>query len=332
MKKFLHLDLFSGIGGYALAVDRVWPNSTHIFCDNDLFCQEVLKKHWPNSKIYGDIRSITTNTTSDRFAGGGSATTVQEGHQEESEQSGQLAWGFERPYILTGGFPCQPFSQAGRRRGTSDARWLWPEMFRVVQLTKPQFVLAENVRGLVNWQGGVAFRQVLSDLESEGYLTQTFIIPAVAVNAPHRRDRIWFVAHAKSAGTRGDGGATTDQGGRASEGRGESLRQTYGSTGTSGSTAANTDAQNTISQRSGRRMESNGQVLERQSTKIKDERSSWEEDWIEVATRLCTLDDGLPNGLLRPKGWRNAALKAVGNSIVPQVAEEIMKAIKQAHD
>src|SRR3990172_1198919 len=200
MKKFLHLDLFSGIGGFALAVDRVWPNSTHIFCDNDLFCQEVLKKHWPNSKIYGDIRSITTNTTSDRFAGGGSATTVQEGHQEESEQSGQLAWGFERPYILTGGFPCQPFSQAGRRRGTSDARWLWPEMFRVVQLTKPQFVLAENVRGLVNWQGGVAFRQVLSDWESEGYLTQTFIIPAVAVNAPHRRDRIWFVAHRKYDG------------------------------------------------------------------------------------------------------------------------------------
>src|SRR3990167_2200010 len=141
MKKFLHLDLFSGIGGFALAVDLVWPNSTHIFCDNDLFCQEVLKKHWPNSKIYGDIRTVT-DSSSDRFAGGGSTIEVKERYEAHPRHSRELERRFERPYpsitdtinersvqseheerprqeervsarhkfgvdLLTGGFPCQ---------------------------------------------------------------------------------------------------------------------------------------------------------------------------------------------------------------------------------
>ena len=312
-----HLDLFSGIGGFALAVDRVWPNSEHIFCDTDLFCRAVLKKHWPNSLIYGDIRTITdtdwnrlqeqgaeqqtggdrqfletpTNSTSGGFWQR-EAIANEKGHASESEHNRELEGGFERPYrfqcdLLTGGFPCQPFSQAGRRRGTDDDRYLWPEMLRVIQLTKPTWVIAENVRGLLTIEQGVVFEHVCLDLEGSGYEVQPLIIPAVSVNAPHRRDRIWIIAH---------------------------------------------NAQNSISQRSRRGMEGGGQILERQSSEIKDARPSWEENWIEVATRLCTLDDGLPNGLPRPRGWRNAALKAVGNSIVPQVAEEIMKAIKQTYE
>jgi DNA (cytosine-5)-methyltransferase 1 len=160
----VHLDLFSGIGGFSLAVDRVWPNSTHIFCDNDLFCQSVLKKHWPNSTIYGDIKQLNPETAD----------------------------------IVTGGFPCQPFSAAGRRRGTEDDRYLWPEMLRVIRLAKPAWVIGENVGGLTNWNNGMVLERVCTDLEDENYSVQPFIIPACAVQAPHRRDRIWIVAHTNS--------------------------------------------------------------------------------------------------------------------------------------
>jgi len=309
-----HLDLFSGIGGFALAVDRVWPGSTHIFCDNDLFCQEVLRKHWPDSKIYGDIRIITdTNwnrlqesgaeqqtggnrqfpeTSANTASNGlwqGETVANEKGYAEESRYNRELAGRSKRSYsfqcdILTGGFPCQPFSQAGRRGGTADNRYLWPEMLRVIQLTTPTWVIAENVRGLLTIEQGVVFEQVCLDLETSGYEVQPFIISAVSVNAPHRRDRVWFIANAKHGSDRSQ----------------EQRKETYGENSTRPTSGSS--------------------------------RPDWSQDWLEVATELCTLDDGLPNGLPRPRGWRNAALKAVGNSIVPQVAEEIMKAIKQTYE
>ena len=181
-----HIDLFSGIGGFALAVDTVWPNSTHIFCEIDPFCQKVLSKHWPQSKIYEDIRSFTN--TNDRRS------------QEQKQQAtGDQQRGGDVD-ILTGGFPCQPFSQAGQRRGTEDNRFLWPEMRRVIQEFKPTWVIAENVSGILTIEQGMVFEQVCLDLEGAGYEVQPFIIPAVAVNAPHRRDRVWFVAHRNDSG------------------------------------------------------------------------------------------------------------------------------------
>jgi DNA (cytosine-5)-methyltransferase 1 len=308
-----HLDLFSGIGGFALAVDRVWSGVEHIFCDNDLFCQEVLRKHWSNSFIYGDIRTIT-DTTSDRRTREGATTSIQEGHQEESKQSGELAWRFERPYILTGGFPCQPFSQAGRRRGTEDDRYLWPEMFRVIQLTKPAWIIAENVSGFVTWGGGMVLEQVCLDLENEGYEVQPFIIPAVAKNAPHRRDRVWIVAHLNSEGL---------QGSKETGDTGKSRETTEQRSGEQN----NINVKNSVSKRGGGRLESNRQILERQSSQVKNERSGWGENWIEVATRLCRVDDGIPRRM-----DRTPRLKALGNAIVSQVAEVIMKAIKQIYD
>ncbi|MFA6973145.1 MAG: DNA (cytosine-5-)-methyltransferase [Parcubacteria group bacterium] len=195
-----HLDLFSGIGGFAYAIDQVWPGAEHIFCDNDKFCQQVLKKHWPNSKIYGDIRAIRSrrfiaDSDSDRCIGRGKKINTTKTNKQTQRN---LKKYYAKINILTGGFPCQPFSQAGKRRGTEDDRYLWPEMLRVIRLTKPNWVIAENVRGLLTMQGGVVFEQVCLDLEDSGYEVQPFIIPAVAVNAPHRRDRIWFVAHAIS--------------------------------------------------------------------------------------------------------------------------------------
>lgn len=180
-----HIDLFSGIGGFALAIEKTWPNSDHIFCDNDSYCQKLLKLRFPNSKIYGDIKEIKSITDSDWLG------LQKQGQKQQTNRGRQLF----KVDILTGGFPCQPFSQAGKRRGTSDDRYLWPEMLRIIRLTKPRWVIAENVRGLLTMQNGLVFEQVCLDLEASGYEVQPLIIPAVAVNAPHRRDRIWFIAH-----------------------------------------------------------------------------------------------------------------------------------------
>lgn len=292
-----HLDLFSGIGGFALAADRVFGNVEHIFCDNDLFCQEVLKKHWPNSKIYGDIRTIT-NTEYRGFREGGEFGGLEEVQGGKSHNALPIAerdTSSRRPFLLTGGFPCQPFSQAGKRKGTEDERHLWPEMLRVIQLTQPEWVIAENVRGLLTQQGGVVFEQVCLDLEAAGYEVQPIIIPAVAVNAPHRRDRVWFVANRKSEQTH-----PTKPGRLHTE-----------------SCVSNTGSDNTSDTKS----LNEKRWAERQG-KTQFRRSDWSKNWLEVATRLCRVDDGLPKRL-----DRNPRLKALGNAIVPQVAEEIMKAI-----
>lgn len=226
MSKTKHIDLFSGIGGFALAADRVFGEVEHIFCDNEPFAQEVLKKHWPNSKLYGDIRTLTNThragnrtpegdinedrkTSDERWEEqpqsqfGGQIDTVTDAEsgksREQTEQEGRenTSGGY---FLLTGGFPCQPFSQAGRRKGTEDDRYLWPEMLRVIREFEPTWVIAENVRGLLTQGGGVVFEQVCTDLEDAGYEVQPIVIPAVAVNAPHRRDRVWFIANKRGAG------------------------------------------------------------------------------------------------------------------------------------
>lgn len=154
-----HLDLFSGIGGFALATEMVWDDVEHVFCDNDLFCQAILKKHWPHSPIYGDIQSLTANAEFKRL----------EGKAGKELQSAQFAEGNTEVHLLTGGFPCQPFSQAGRRRGTQDNRHLWPQMLRVIQEFHPRWIIGENVGGLVTWERGLVLQQICLDLEGEGY-------------------------------------------------------------------------------------------------------------------------------------------------------------------
>lgn len=193
----VHLDLFSGIGGFAYAADQVWDNVEHIFCDNDKFCQQVLKKHWPEAKIYGDIRTITNTTIKGLERKHQKRKYPLKNKTGQARTNGSVGHISRLPHVnlLTGGFPCQPYSAAGLRRGTADERHLWPEMLRVIRLTKPTWVIAENVRGLLTWNEGMVFEQVCADMEAEGYSVQPLIIPAVAVNAPHRRDRIWFVAH-----------------------------------------------------------------------------------------------------------------------------------------
>ena len=155
-----HLDLFSGIGGFALAAK--WRGfDTIAFCEKDEFCQKVLKKHWPNVPIFGDIKEF-------------------DGEQFNGKVD-----------LLTGGYPCQPFSTAGKRKGQHDPRHLWPDMFRVIRQARPAWVVCENVEGHVT----NGLDSVCDDLESEGYEVRPLIIPACAVESPHIRNRVWIVAN-----------------------------------------------------------------------------------------------------------------------------------------
>src|SRR6218665_90506 len=156
-----HASLFTGIGGFDLA--SRWRGYKNVFqCEKDEFCQKVLKRRFPECELYEDIRQF-----------------------DARKYEGQIS-------ILTGGFPCQPFSWAGKRAGTKDDRYLWTEMLRIIREVKPKIVIGENVLGIIS----LALGEVLASLESESYAAETFIIPACAVNAPHRRDRIWIVAYA----------------------------------------------------------------------------------------------------------------------------------------
>ena len=177
-----HYDLFAGIGGFSLALDTIFheQKNEHIFCEWEAFPTAVLKKHWPYGTYYGDIADLVTDTAN---------TRIETVHQQKKSPSEFT--------IVTGGFPCQPFSHAGRRNGTADDRYKWPDMFKVIQNTRPDWVIAENVRGLVTWNDGMVLKTVCADLESEGYEVQPIIIPACAIGAPHRRDRVWIVANTR---------------------------------------------------------------------------------------------------------------------------------------
>lgn len=168
-KMLTHGSLFSGIGGFDLAAEWMgWENTFH--CEWNPFGQKVLNHYWPNAESLTDI----TKTDFRKYA--------------------------NRIDVLTGGFPCQPYSVAGKRKGKEDERHLWPEMLRAIREIQPRYVVGENVRGLTNWNGGLVFDEVQADLETEGYEITPFLLPACAKDATHRRDRVWFIGHAKSKG------------------------------------------------------------------------------------------------------------------------------------
>ena len=174
-----HGSLFSGIGGFDLAAEWVgWNNRFH--CEWNEFGQRILKHYWPNAESYGDI-------TKTDF-------TIWRGRID----------------VLTGGFPCQPYSLAGKRLGKDDERHLWPEMLRAIHEISPRYIVGENVAGLLSWNGGLVFDEVQTDLEAAGYEILPVILPACAVNAPHKRERVWFIAHARNDGQHGTENGQSD--------------------------------------------------------------------------------------------------------------------------
>ena len=161
MNKLKLLDLFSGIGGFSLGLESTGFFETIAFVEKDKFCRQVLKKNFNNIPIEEDIRNVRgTNYAAD---------------------------------IITGGFPCQPFSVAGKRKGTDDDRYLWDETIRVVAECKPRWFIGENVEGLININNGVVLRQVQTDLEEQGFQVQCLVIPASGIGAWHQRKRVWII-------------------------------------------------------------------------------------------------------------------------------------------
>lgn len=301
-----HYDLFAGIGGFSLALEEVFNEAkiNHVFCEWEHFPAAVLKKHWPNGTFYGDIADLVADTDSQRHK---SSVAEPEAERRSNLCSRVRSDKNETLTILTGGFPCQPFSHAGRRKGTADDRYQWPNMFRVIQNVKPDWVIAENVRGLVTWNDGMVLEQVCTDLESQNYEVQPFIIPACAVNAPHRRDRVWIIANCANSRVKGLQKREISPDDAADARR---VRR---------------------KQRSSENIQPESKKPERQNSYY----SGWERDWREVAAATCNarMDDGLPrevDGISYSFAkWRNESIKAYGNAIVPQVAMEIFRAIKR---
>jgi DNA (cytosine-5)-methyltransferase 1 len=282
-----HASLFSGIGGFDLAAQWMgWKNLFH--CEWNPFGQKVLKHHFPNSISYNDI-------TKTDF-------TIHRGQVD----------------ILTGGFPCQPYSTAGKRLGKQDERHLFPEMLRCIKEVKPRWVIGENVRGLVSWNEGLVFHEVHNDLEREGYEVQSFLIPAASVGAPHQRYRVWFVAYANDKGGSTRFAQVQSENGKISEWN-------------DNAESCNSGFKNNVtnSESIGQEYALENGELERGRFRESDERNFW--DSFPSKSPLCGGDDGLPRELdnITFSKWRQESIKAYGNAIVPQVAHQIFKTIEE---
>jgi len=277
MKKLNHGSLFSGIGGFDLASEWMgWINMFH--CEMNPFGQNILKYYWPKAELFEDIKKSNFKKYANKID------------------------------VLSGGFPCQPYSQAGKRLGTEDDRHLWPQMLRAIQEIKPIYIVGENVYGIVNWNGGMVFDEVQTDLENEGYEVQSVILPACAVGALHRRDRVWFVAYSNNNRTKRNQQHT------------QSKQEKYG-------TIANTTNERLQKSRSQFRKEyelfidtSNDTARSASSQLDKSKRSN----------RHVPRTNGLSIGLdgIPFSKWKQESIKGYGNAIVPQVALEIFKTIQ----
>ncbi len=327
-----HIDLFSGIGGFSLASE--WNGiETIMFCEKDEFCQKVLKKHWPGVPIVEDVNDIegikqividTTIARYNRTQQPGLYSTAQKQKIGDYTSDGNSL-------LLTAGFPCQPFSNAGRKRGADDDRYLWPQTFTVIEAIRPDWIILENVAGILGMvfpdnETKVASQAPLfgnadkeitnydtiigrieSNLKQAGYETVWLVIPACSLAAPHRRERVWIVAYfAKNSDNNGNGR-------RCNGNQGERICSLQTERPDSQFT---TDTGSDRHQRERNERHSLGQV-----GLLHREKPGWTENWYEVATRFCRMDDGVSNRVDR--------LKSLGNAIVPQVAYEIIKAIKE---
>ena len=322
-----HGSLFSGIGGFDLAAEWMgWENKFH--CEWNPFGQKVLHHYWPKAEQFTDI----TKSNFKKYA--------------------------NRIDILTGGFPCQPYSQAGKRKGKEDERHLWPEMLRAIREIQPRWVVGENVRGLTNWNGGVVFDEVQADLEAQRYEITPFLLPACAVNAPHRRDRIWFVAYSRNnkhcRNSQGISDQTNEKDKRRFEQSTTSEQQVQlpSESSTLFGDVADSLCNRIGESREGRQSEQldqngieggnvaytthirrenaleNGE-LERGRFGQSHQRNAW--DSFPTVSPICNGNDGISDRLdsiTFPK-WRKESIKAGGNAIVPQVVYQIFKSIEQ---
>jgi DNA (cytosine-5)-methyltransferase 1 len=327
------LDLFSGIGGFSLGMESTNRIKTIAFVEKDKFCQKVLNKNFKNIPIEEDIRNVKgSNYTAD---------------------------------IVSGGFPCQPFSVAGKRRGKDDDRYLWDETIRVVAETKPKWFVGENVEGIINISNGTVLQQIQQDLEKEGFQVQCLVIPASGVGAWHQRKRVWIIGCNVS---NSNSNRNTNEIER-SNGEKEKVQREHRQEDSSAWKFIRTNSNDVPNTNSGNvetgcerqrrvRQESEGErsssnaanirqtlsntnskglqgcslptKLEREQRQVITKRDTEKQQtWWETQSSLC----GVPNGISYELDKdRTNRIKALGNSIVPLIAYEIGKAIISAED
>lgn len=287
LRKFRMLDLFSGIGGFALAAQWVWRERLEIvsFCEINKFCQKVLNKHWPEVPIHDDIKTI-----------------------EGKEWRGTIN-------LIVGGFPCQPFSIAGKQKSQKDDRYLWPEMLRIITEIQPDWVVGENVAGIINLE----LDKVLVDLEGAGYETITFNIPACGVDAPHKRERIWIVGYTDGNGwNEAENEKSSNKRSNKNQGRENKMGKFKRASG-----LWKIDVSNPNGKYSQELF--GGYKLEKTTRKTTfgwgdcEYRGKWKAE-----PRVGRVVNGIPNRVDRIKG--------LGNSVVPQVAAQILGGIALLDD
>ena len=303
------LDLFSGIGGFSLGLHSTGIFDTVKFVEFDKFCQKVLRKNFPDVPIEGDIRDV-------------------KGQEFEAD-------------VITGGFPRQPFSVAGKQKGTNDNRYLWPEMFRLIKEIKPEFVIGENVQGLINLQNGMVLRQVQDELESEGFEVQCFLIPASGFGAWHQRNRVWIIGHSKTNGLLKAEYVSNTIGQRttvSTEGEQSSI-EVFGSHGkerrdnVANAIGKLSDGRNSTTGNSNKefiRLECNEgwhwDEVRSQVERCSEQSKSTNRTWWQIESDLC----GVPNGISKELDKNRAnRIKSLGNAIVPQCARIFGLAIKK---
>ena len=295
--KLRTLDLFSGIGGFSLGLESTGFFETIGFVEKDKFCQKVLKKHWSNINIEEDIRNV-------------------KGEKYQAD-------------VVTGGFPCQPFSVAGKRKSTADDRYLWDEMLRVIRETKPRWVIGENVEGIVNINEGMVLRQVLNDLENEGFKSQCIIIPASGIGAWHQRKRIWIMAYSDSNRyvseiRRGNG----EEKGIPVQDR-EKDSTSRKSIGTSDVWQTNKEYVPNTNIKGLERHRDEYELREAKQEKnfIWSSNDGTKKSWWQIESELCGTVNGVSYELDKDRSNR---IKSLGNSIVPQIARQIGLSIMEA--
>ena len=271
------LDLFSGIGGFSLGLESTGYFETIAFVEKDKFCQQVLQKNFKDIPIESEVRDVK----GDRYAAD----------------------------IVCGGFPCQPFSVAGKRKGTDDDRYLWDETIRVIRECKPRWFIGENVEGIINIQEGMVLRQVCDDLEKEGFEVQCLVIPASGIGAWHQRKRVWILAYSNHNGShRSKGNETIESSNQSKEWLFIRDDQDVPNTNARLSFRENEEVQ-------ARRDATNSICKSRKQT------------WWQTQSSLCGVPNGVSYELDKDRANR---IKSLGNSIVPLIARELGLAIIKA--
>ena len=312
MTKLNHLDLFSGIGGFSLGLEATGYFETVAFCDFDPYCQKVLRKHWPWVTIYDDVKELNSERLS--------------------------ANGHTKIDIITGGYPCQPFSIAGRQKGEQDPRHVWPEMFRLVKELRPTWVIGENVSGHIK----LGLDTVLENLESEGYSARAFSISASSIGAVHQRERVWILAHSGCTQHEGSFFGSQDE----DETREETTNKSERSSETSYFDVADTEG--IVSNGREHRQHTEERDTERQARRESSNVAHTDIEGLEGRWSQCELREGQEEGKIGWSQWwesepsvgrvahgvpkRVDRLKSLGNSLVPMIPYYIGMTIKKGDE